>query len=120
MTEMPPPNYTAPPAAAPAKRKIPVWAIIVGVVALLCVCGACAVFASPAIFGGVMGGVAGGQLPQKCQDNTDLGVEECSAWTQTVVSEPEFQTCVQELMGQGSLDADALYNCLVENGVGPE
>jgi hypothetical protein len=119
MSEMPP-SYAAPPPAAPAKRKIPTWAIIVGVLVLLCACGACALFALPGLSGGFSGGLAGAQLPSKCEANTDLSAEDCAAWTQGVVSDPAFTSCVQDLTAQGSLNADTLYSCLVDNGAGPE
>lgn len=112
MTESPPPSYAPPPPAAPAKRRFPIWIlIVVGVLLLACI--VCAVIAYPAI-GGAM---AGAQLPAKCVQVSGLDQTACATWAQTVVTTAEFQTCATQL--QGNMTADSLYACLVEQGVGP-
>lgn len=122
MTETPPPNFGAPPPppAAPAKRRIPVWVWIVGGAALLCVCVVCAVVVVLPGIPAFSGAMAGGQLVFKCTDShPDLGSQGCNTWVQQVVNTPEFQTCISDLISQGNLDGDTLYNCLEEKGVGP-
>jgi hypothetical protein len=113
MTEEPPPYFaTRPSPAAPRKGRNRTGMIVVGVLAVLCLCGVCAVITSPAI--------SAVYLPFKCQENTGLSLQECTLWTQELLNRSEYPACVNELVSQRSLNADSLYNCLVENGVGPD
>lgn len=119
MSEIPPPSFNAPPAAAaPAQRKFPVWAMVVIGLVVLCLCATCIVGVLLANGPMGQGAMAGGQLPFICQQQ-GYDSQTCGTWAQTVSSTPEFTTCVNDLLTAGNLNGDALFTCLVDAGVGP-
>ena len=118
MSEMPPPSMPAPAAPAPAKRSLPTWAIVIGVVALLCICVGCVGVFLVANSPMGTGAMAGGQLTFICLEKTNDS-NRCSEWAQQVVNTREFNTCVADLLTDNNLTGEALYACLDDKGVGP-
>ena len=118
MSEIPPSPSAAPAAPAPAQRKFPTWAIVIGVVALVCVCVGCVgvIVAANSPFGA--GAMAGGQLVFICMEKVNDNAT-CSAWANTVSSTPEFNTCINDLFAANNFNGNTLYACLEDAGVGP-
>lgn len=117
MTEQPIPTYPAP--STPPARSSRRWLFIVLGVVALCLIACCAIslLGGGSAFGPVM---AAAQLPTVCeQNNADMDAQACASWTTGVAGTPEFQECVTEAMNSGQSDANSLYACLVEKGVGP-
>src|SRR5690348_11049013 len=96
MSDVPSAPSAAPPAPAPAQRKFPTWAIVVGVVVVVCGCVGCvgAYLVANSPFGA--GALAGGQLVIICNQKTN-DQDRCTAWANTVSQEPGFTTCVNDL-----------------------
>ena len=101
----------------PPKGGVPRWLIIVGVViVLICLCGVGAMvitLLSPTL--------NAARLPDICmQNNPGMDRQACTTWSENVRGTTEFDDCFQQGMSSGQPDADKLYACLVEKGVGPD
>lgn len=108
-----------PPAGAPAKQGIPRWLIIVGVVvAGLGVLCCLAVVLAPMILGPSVERVNLALICTLYSPSADQ--DACNAWAADVQDTPEYRACRDQAMSGNQADPNLLYECLVEQGLGPE
>ncbi|MBN1119478.1 MAG: hypothetical protein JXJ17_00240 [Anaerolineae bacterium] len=105
----------------PSRRNLPRWLIYVGIAAgavvlcvLICWAATILVLLSPAIHAT--------RLPSACMENNpDMDRAACEAWSDDVQQYTiEYHECFQQGASEQQYDAQSLYDCLVEKGVGPE
>lgn len=104
-----------PPAGAPARQRIPRWLIIAGGIVLGL---GCLVLLAP-LFRDSFERI---NLAVACmRNNPEADSGACNSdWAWGVQAYPEYRTCRDQAMSGTGINYDALYECLVEQGMGPE